>query len=207
LPYCCLGSLNGQRGTRTTLGVIVAIIAGAILLPLPEPVMAQLSISPQLSQISFSQLPPTAANGQMYYVVDAAPGTPCVGGGSGAVATGVGGVWSCGPLPGGTGTPKNVSCSYQTTLVGAGNFTAGSNNNAGAFTTPSTATDVDNCTLTFSTPAAGPRRCIWSASNADASATLAARADTSTSTTAKVDFPSAGSNIAGGPLTIAYICF
>jgi hypothetical protein len=32
-------------------------------------------------------------------------------------------------------------------------------------------------------------------------------ADTETSTSAKVDFASAGSTTAGGPLTIGYICF
>jgi len=217
VPYCCRRSPIRRRGIKTALWVIAAFVASSILISLPEMTLAQLkiadqktarvNISPQLTQISFSQLPATAPNGQMYYVTDAAPGTPCVGRGSGAVAIRIGGVWSCGPIPGGTGTPSNVSCSHQETLVGTGSFTAGSNNNAGTFTTPNTGTDVDNCTVTFSTPAPAARRCIWSVTNADASATIAPRADTSTSTTAKVDFASAGSNSTGGLLTIGYICF
>jgi hypothetical protein len=203
VPYHCRRFLSTNRALR----VIVAYIAAGIVLFIPKMALAQFSISAQLTQINFSQLPPTAPNGQMYYVVDAAPGTPCIGGSKGAVATAIGGVWSCGPLSGGPGTPKSVSCSYEGTLVGAGSFTAGSNNNAGSFTTPNTSTDVDNCTVTFSTPAPAARRCIWSATSADASATATPRADTSTSSTAMVDFPSAGSNTAGGPLTIGYICF
>jgi hypothetical protein len=87
-----------------------------------------------------------------------------------------------------------------------GSFTAGSNNNAGSFTTPNTSIDVDNCTVTFSTAAPAARLCTWSATNADGSATMASRADTTTSTTAKVDFASAGSKTAGGPLIIGYTC-
>jgi len=217
VPYCCRRFLIRKRGIKRMLRVIAAFVASGILLSLPQAAQLQLTtvdqktasvnISPQLTQISFSQLPATATNGQMYYVTDAAPGTPCVGGGSGAVATRIGGVWSCGPIPGGTGTPKNVSCSHQGTLVGTGSLTAGSNNNAGTFTTPNTGTDVDNCTVTFSTPAPAARRCIWSVTNADASSTIAPFAATSTSTTAKVDFASAGSSTAGGLLTIGYVCF
>jgi len=54
------------------------------------------SIAPQLVHINFAQLPATAVNGQLFYVVDGAPGTPCRGGGSGAVAMGVNGQWACG---------------------------------------------------------------------------------------------------------------
>jgi hypothetical protein len=107
---------------------------------------------------------------------------------------------------GGTDAPISVSCSQQDTLVGAGNFTASSNNNAGSFTTPNTDTDMDNCTVTFSTPALAARTCNWSVKNADASAVMAGVPDASTSTTAKVDFAPSGSNDAGGPLTITYIC-
>ena len=145
----CRSFVSRRLGTKAALQLIVTLIAGAMVLLLPEIALAQFSISAQLTQIRFSQLPASSANGQMYYVVDAAPGTPCLGGGSGAVATAIGGVWSCGPLPGGTAAPKSVSCSDQATLVGTGSFTAGSNNNAGAFSSPNTATDVDNSTVTF----------------------------------------------------------
>jgi hypothetical protein len=215
VPYGCRRLLIHGRAIKKAFRVIVATLGSAgILLSLPETSPAQFKMpdqksgsSRQLVHLNFAQLPATVTNGQMYYVNDGAPGTPCSGGGNGAVAVGDGGVWSCGPIPGGSGIPSSVSCSYQGTLVGAGGFAAGSNNNAGSFTTPNTGIDVDNCTVTFSTPSPAARVCIWSATNADASATVAPRADTSTSTTAKVDFPSAGSNIAGGPLTIGYICF
>jgi hypothetical protein len=218
VPYGCRRFLTRGRGIKPRLRVILAALAGsAILLSLSEMAGAQFKmpdqktarphITSQLVHLNFSQLPATAANGQMYYVNDGAPGTPCIGGGTGAVATRDGGVWNCGPIPGGTGKPSSVSCSHQGTFVGEGVFTAESNNNAGRFTTPNTSTDIDNCTVTFSTPAPAARQCIWSATNADASATVAGLPDSTTSTTAKVDFPSAGSNTAEGPLTIGYICF
>ena len=174
---------------------------------MPDQKPARVHASSQLPHLKFSQLPATVTNGQMYYVDDGAPGTPCAGGASGAVATGKGGVWSCGPIPGGTGMPSSVSCSHQRAFVGTGVFTAGSNNNAGSFTTPNTSTDVDNCTITFSTPAPAARLCLWNVANADASATTPPHADNTTATTAKVDFASAGSNTSGGQLTIGYICF
>jgi hypothetical protein len=54
------------------------------------------NISPQLTHIYAYQLPATVTNGQLYYVADGAPGTPCRGGGSGAIAMGVDGKWTCG---------------------------------------------------------------------------------------------------------------
>jgi pectate lyase-like protein len=54
------------------------------------------TISPQLVHRNFAQLPSTVTNGQMYYVDDGATGTPCRGGGSGAIAMGVNGRWVCG---------------------------------------------------------------------------------------------------------------
>ena len=218
MPYgCCRFLIGGNRINAALRVIIAALSASAILLSLPESVPAQFKMpdqksgyvrsSTQLVHLNFAQLPAIATNGQMYYVNDGAPGTPCISGGTGAVATRNGGMWNCGPIPGGTGTPSSVTCSHQGTFVGEGSFTADSNNNAGHFITPDTSTDVDNCTITFSMPAPVARQCIWSATNADASATVAAPADSATSTTAKVDFPSAGSNTAGGPLTIGYICF
>jgi hypothetical protein len=52
--------------------------------------------SPQLVHLYSYQLPATVVNGQLYYVNDGAPGTPCRGGGSGAIAMGVNGKWVCG---------------------------------------------------------------------------------------------------------------
>ena len=53
----------------------------------------------QISQINFSQLPSAVVNGEMFYVSDGIAGTPCTGGsingGTGAVATGINGVWVC----------------------------------------------------------------------------------------------------------------
>lgn len=218
MPYGCRRFLIRGCRIKAAFPVILAALGGSgILLSLPEMTLAQFKmpdqgsarvhISSQLAHLTFSELPATVTNGQMYYVDDGAPGTPCTGGGSGAVATGKGGVWSCGPIPGGTGTPSSVSCSSQGSFVGLGHFTDGSNNNAGSFTTPDTASDVDNCTVTFSTPAPSPRMCIWSAANVDASATMVPSADTSTTTTAKLDFEASGGNTSGGPLTISYICF
>jgi hypothetical protein len=218
MPHSCRRFLISARNIKAALtGILAALGASGILLSSPDMVLAQFKmpdqkigrahVSPQLVHLSFSRLPAAVTNGQMYYVDDGASGTPCTGGGSGALAIGIGGVWSCGPIPGGTGTPSGVSCSHQATFVGIGSFTASSNNNTGSFVTPNTDIDVDNCTVTFSTPGPAPRRCIWSATNADASASFQPTPDVSTSTTAKVDFASAGSNTAGGPLTITYICF
>jgi hypothetical protein len=166
------------------------------------------TISPQMVHILFSQLPGSVVNGQLFYVTDGAPGTPCGGGGPGAIAMGMNGVWSCGPVPGGIATPTSVSCSHKTTVVGAGVFTTGSTNYAGSFTTPAATTDVDNCTITFSTPSATNRICGWRVMNGDGTASIAGVADTTTSTTAKVDFASAGGTVTGASkLTIGYTCF
>ena len=54
--------------------------------------------APQLVHLQFSQLPASVTNGQMYYITDGAPGTPCKGGGSGAIAMGVNGKWVCGNI-------------------------------------------------------------------------------------------------------------
>jgi hypothetical protein len=54
------------------------------------------TIAPQLVHLNFAQLPAQVVNGQSYYINDGAPGTPCKGGGSGAVAMGVNGKWICG---------------------------------------------------------------------------------------------------------------
>jgi hypothetical protein len=167
------------------------------------------TISPQLVHLTFAQLPVTVVNGQSFYLDDGAPGAPCAGGGTGAVATGVNGVWSCGQ-GGGTaglgGSPTSVSCYHLTTLVGTGAFVSGSTNSAGSFTTPNSMTDSDNCTVTFSRAAAASRICIWTARNSDSSQVLQAVADTATTTTAKVDFNSSGATSAGHPLTIGYSC-
>ncbi|MBV8774411.1 MAG: hypothetical protein JO166_19060 [Deltaproteobacteria bacterium] len=166
------------------------------------------TVSPRLVPITFSQLPATVTNGQLFYVTDGAPGTPCAGGGPGAIAMGLNGVWSCGPVPGGIQAPTSVSCSHKTTVVGAGTFGAGATNYAGNFTTPNSTTDVDNCTITFSTPAASNRICAWRVSNADGTLSEAGVQDTSTTTTAKVDFASGGGTVTGGgKLTVGYTCF
>jgi hypothetical protein len=55
-------------------------------------------ISPQLVHLNFSQLPSTVTNGQVYYLNDGAPGTPCKGGGGGAIAIGVANQWMCTPI-------------------------------------------------------------------------------------------------------------
>jgi len=57
------------------------------------------TIAPQLVHIFSYQLPAIVTNGQMFYVTDAATGTPCAGGGTGAFALGVNGVWSCSSTP------------------------------------------------------------------------------------------------------------
>jgi len=155
------------------------------------------TISPQLVHILFSQLPATVTNGQLFYVTDGAPGTPCAGGGTGAIAQGINGVWSCGPVPGGPAAPTSVSCSHKNTVVGAGSFNSGSTNYAGSFTTPATTTDVDNCTVTFSIPSANNRICSWRVANGDGTASVPGVADISTTTSAKVDFPSAGATTGG----------
>jgi hypothetical protein len=54
------------------------------------------TISPQLVHLNFYKLPAAVTNGQLYYLDDGAPGTPCKGGGSGAIAMGVNGRWVCG---------------------------------------------------------------------------------------------------------------
>jgi hypothetical protein len=124
VPYGRRRFLIGRQRIDTSLRGILAVLgAGAILMSLPEMAPAQFKmpdqksarvhISSQLVHLNFAQLPATVSNGQMYYVDDGAPGTPCVGGGSGAVATGKNGAWSCGPIPGGTDTPSSVSCSHQ----------------------------------------------------------------------------------------------
>jgi hypothetical protein len=51
--------------------------------------------SPTLAPLHLFQLPAAVSNGQMYYLVDGTPGVPCTGGGSGALAMGVGGKWVC----------------------------------------------------------------------------------------------------------------
>jgi len=51
--------------------------------------------SPQLVHLYFYQLPATVTNGVMYYINDGSITSPCAGGGTGAVATGVNGVWNC----------------------------------------------------------------------------------------------------------------
>jgi hypothetical protein len=56
------------------------------------------SISPQIVHLNFFQLPATVTNGQIYYINDGAPGAPCKGGGSGAIAMGVNGQWVCGSV-------------------------------------------------------------------------------------------------------------
>jgi hypothetical protein len=166
------------------------------------------TISPQIVHINFFQLPATVVNGQEFYVNDAAPGTPCVGGGSGAIAIGQNGVWSCGPIPGGTVTPTSVACSHLTTLVGAGTFNAGATNNAGSFLTPNSTTDVDNCTITFSIPSPQARSCKYSAKTNDASATMIPAGTGSTTTTATVAFASSGGTVTGlDRVTIGYVCF
>src|ERR1700758_305740 len=53
------------------------------------------TITPQLVHLNFYQLPATATNGQLYYVNDGIAGSPCQGGGTGAIAYGVGGQWFC----------------------------------------------------------------------------------------------------------------
>ena len=164
-------------------------------------------ISPVWVAIHFANLPASVQNGQVFYLIDGAPGTPCAGGGTGAIAQGINGIWACGLVPGGTAAPTSVSCSYATTVVGAGTIGAGATNYAGFFTTPNSSTDVDNCTLTFSIPSATNRMCRWNVRNTDRSANVAGAPDTSTMTTAKVDFPSAGSTSVGGVLTIEYVCF
>jgi hypothetical protein len=166
------------------------------------------TIAPQLVHLTYSQLPATVTNGQLFYLTDGAPGTPCVGGGSGAIAQGINGVWSCGPVPGGPPAPTSVSCSHKATVVGAGTFNTGSTNTVGSFTTPVSTTDVDNCTITFSTPSANNRICSWRVWTADYSASAEAVADVSTTTTAKVDFPSSGATSSGASkLTVSYTCF
>jgi hypothetical protein len=164
-------------------------------------------ISPVWVPINFANLPATVQNGQIFYLIDGAPGTPCAGGGTGAVATGVNGQWSCGTVPGGPAAPTSVSCSYASTVVGNGTIGAGSTNYSGFITTPNSAADVDNCTITFSVPSATHRMCRWNVHNADRSANVAGAPDASSTTTSKVDFPSAGSTSAGGALTIEYQCF
>ena len=165
-------------------------------------------ISPRLVPITFSQLPVTVTQGQLYYVTDGAPGTPCAGGGPGAIAMGMGNVWSCGPVPGGISAPTSVSCSHKATVVGAGTFASGATNYAGSFTTPNSNIDVDNCTITFSTPSANPRICAWRVANADGTGSQAGVQDVTTTTTAKVDFASAGGTVTGGgKLTVGYTCF
>jgi hypothetical protein len=51
--------------------------------------------SPTLVPLHFFQLPAAVTSGQMYYLVDGTPGEPCAGGGTGALAVGVGGRWVC----------------------------------------------------------------------------------------------------------------
>src|SRR6516162_4235925 len=74
---------------KTTLRFVAAII-----------ILTSASTSAaQLVQINFSQLPSPVVNGEMFYVNDGIPGTPCTGGsingGVGAIATGINGVWVC----------------------------------------------------------------------------------------------------------------
>lgn len=165
-------------------------------------------ISPVITSITFSQLPGTVQNGKVFYIQDGAPGTPCTGGGQGAWATGVNNQWNCGPIAGGPGAPTSVTCNHLNTIVGSGTFLAGANNASGSFTTPSSTTDVDNCTINFSVPSANNRVCQFGIRNVDGSASSAGVADTATTTSAKVDFPSAGGTVSGtNKLTIAYECF
>jgi len=51
--------------------------------------------SPQLVHLYANQLPATVVNGQMYYINDGTVGSPCTGGGTGAIAQGINGVWVC----------------------------------------------------------------------------------------------------------------
>lgn len=164
-------------------------------------------ISPKITGILFSQLPAAAANGQVYYVRDAAYGTPCIGGGPGALAIAVNGIWVCGQLPGGPAAPNGVTCSHQSTVVGAGAIIGGSTNNAGFFTTPISTVDVDNCTIVFSVPSPNNRLCAFQVSNFDNSVSIAGVAGTQTSTTAQVNFASGGGTTTSKPLTIDYSCF
>jgi len=53
------------------------------------------TIAPQLTHLYFYQLPAAPVTGQMYYLIDGTPGVPCKGGGSGALAFGVNGKWTC----------------------------------------------------------------------------------------------------------------
>ncbi|MBV8360462.1 MAG: hypothetical protein JO189_21395 [Deltaproteobacteria bacterium] len=56
------------------------------------------TISPQLVHLNFAALPATVTNGQMFYIDDGASGSPCRGGGHGAIAMGVSGRWACGNI-------------------------------------------------------------------------------------------------------------
>jgi Pectate lyase superfamily protein len=53
------------------------------------------TIAPQLVHLNFASLPATAVTGQLYYINDGAPGNPCRGSGSGAIAMGMNGRWVC----------------------------------------------------------------------------------------------------------------
>ena len=75
-------------------------------------------ISPRIVQVPFASLP-SETDGRLFYVTDGTPSTPCTGGGSGAIAVGVGGVWNC--LP----TRPNGAANTPLFNNGSGGFTNG----------------------------------------------------------------------------------
>jgi hypothetical protein len=78
------------------------------------------TVAPRIVSLSFAQLSAIPAlNGQMYYINDATQTIPCAGGGSGAFAVAVAGIWSCAGGGGGAGlaTLSPVIGSGQTTFT------------------------------------------------------------------------------------------
>jgi len=75
--------------------------------------------SPQIAHVLAANLPASVTNGLLYYVDDGLPGSvPCQGGGSGAIAQGINGVWTCG-APGGGGTPT-TACGQSAIVLSSG---------------------------------------------------------------------------------------